>query len=59
MGQDEEEGQDWRSVSTRALSPRELEEALERAREPGRGRRAADPSDIPGAGWRDILWRVF
>src|SRR5690242_4593055 len=24
-----------------------------------RGRRAATPSDIPAAGWKDILWRVY
>ncbi|HYF23757.1 MAG TPA: YihY/virulence factor BrkB family protein [Caulobacteraceae bacterium] len=33
-------------------------EAFER-REPGRGRAAEKPSDIPARGWRDILWRVL
>ncbi|MFN4296641.1 MAG: YihY/virulence factor BrkB family protein [Brevundimonas sp.] len=28
------------------------------AREPGRGRLAAHPGRIPGAGWFDILWRT-
>ena len=32
---------------------------LARAREPGRGRQADTPEDIPPRGWRDILWRVF
>jgi membrane protein len=32
---------------------------LARAREPGRGRQADTPEDIPPQGWRDILWRVF
>jgi membrane protein len=32
---------------------------LARAREPGRGRQADTPKDIPPQGWRDILWRVF
>jgi membrane protein len=27
--------------------------------EPGRGRRAATPSNIPLEGWKDILWRVW
>ena len=59
MVRDEDEGQDWRSVSTRALNPQELAEARQRTHEPGRGRGATDPVDIPKAGWRDILWRVF
>ncbi len=29
-----------------------------RANEPGRGREADQPYQIPAAGWRDILWRV-
>lgn len=29
------------------------------ATEPGRGRSATKPSDIPARGWKDILWRVF
>ena len=32
---------------------------LARAREPGRGREADTPGQIPPRGWRDILWRVF
>jgi membrane protein len=32
---------------------------LARAREPGRGREANTPEQIPPRGWRDILWRVF
>ena len=30
-----------------------------RAREPGRGRQANTPEEIPPRGWRDVLWRVF
>ena len=30
-----------------------------RAAEAGRGRRARFPWDIPIAGWKDILWRVY
>jgi membrane protein len=29
------------------------------AREPGRGRTAAEPQDIPPRGWWDIAWRVY
>ena len=32
---------------------------LRRAKEPGRGRRATAPWQIPWAGWKDILWRVY
>ncbi len=32
---------------------------LTRAGEPGRGREAIAPTDIPARGWKDILWRVF
>lgn len=53
-----------------AFSPEPSESTPEEARaehqvdalarkEPGRGREAARPSDIPGRGWRDILWRVL
>jgi membrane protein len=30
-----------------------------RAAEPGRGRRARSPLEIPWAGWKDILWRTY
>lgn len=29
------------------------------ARQPGRGREADRPTDIPARGWMDILWRVY
>ena len=31
----------------------------ERAREPGRGRDADAPAEIPARGWRDVLWRLW
>ena len=37
--------------------PREVQH--ERAREPGRGRQATAPWQIPWAGWKDILWRTY
>jgi membrane protein len=55
VGQD----QDWRSVAERAEAEAPLQVALARAAEPGRGRDAARPEDIPARGWRDILWRVL
>jgi membrane protein len=32
---------------------------VHRAKEPGRGRHATAPTQIPWAGWKDILWRVY
>ena len=32
---------------------------IERASDPGRGREATRPSEIPARGWRDILWRTW
>lgn len=29
------------------------------ASEPGRGRQAETPTEIPAAGWKDILWRTY
>ena len=39
-----------------ATSP---DEAAAEAREPGRGRLADSPGEIPQRGWKDILWRVW
>jgi len=30
-----------------------------RDKAPGRGREAQSPSEIPAAGWKDVLWRVY
>ena len=30
-----------------------------RARQPGRGRRAESPAEIPATGWKDTMWRVW
>jgi membrane protein len=32
---------------------------LARAKEPGRGRQAASPTEIPWRGWSDIVWRTM
>lgn len=53
-----DEGLDWRAeVGARSNSGRSID--LARAREPGRGRQANTPEQIPPRGWGDILWRVF
>jgi membrane protein len=53
------EGDDWRSHVGDACDQASLSTDLARAREPGRGREAISPKDIPARGWRDILWRVL
>ena len=53
-----EKGNAWRAqVGKRVDSCRSTD--LERAREPGRGREAETPGQIPALGWQDILWRVL
>jgi membrane protein len=53
-----DKGHDWRAeVGARSNSGRSID--LARAREPGRGREANTPEEIPPRGWRDILWRVL
>ena len=59
MVEQEPEGEDWRSVSTRAHDHLSLSLAQHRAYEPNRGRTASRPTQIPARGWKDILWRVF
>jgi membrane protein len=39
-------------------SPRP-KQSLDRGIAPGRGREAQSPSEIPAAGWKDVLWRVY
>ena len=48
---------DWRVRVGGAIDPASADMA--RAREPGRGREANAPGEIPPRGWADILWRVF
>ncbi|HVC31537.1 MAG TPA: hypothetical protein VND24_10145, partial [Steroidobacteraceae bacterium] len=43
----------------RTPDPHPSPEAEAERREPGRGRGAHTPSEIPKAGWRDILLRVW
>jgi membrane protein len=53
-----ESGEDWRS-RIGEVEPREVSDDQIRARQPGRGREATTPQDIPALGWNDIFWRVF
>src|SRR3954470_5088786 len=59
MADEEAPGQDWSSVETRAADHVALRTARQRAAEPGRGRGAKSPEEIPGRGWVDIIWRVI
>ena len=52
-----DKGQDWRTDV--GSSPAGRSADLARAREPGRGREANTPEQIPPRGWKDILWRVL
>ena len=55
----------WLAAAAVALWPARvygvggLREAWFRAREPGRGRLARSPAQIPARGWGDILWRTW
>ena len=50
--------EDWRSRLEAKAEIGTTQADLTRAREPGRGRGAVAPTDIPSRGWFDILWRV-
>ena len=52
-----ERSDDWRMCVGETGDPSSAD--LTRAREPGRGREANTPREIPPRGWADILWRVF
>ena len=49
-----EHGEDWRSKLAEEASPGVLPDDLARAHEPGRGREATTPKQIPARGWKDI-----
>ena len=52
------EPEDWRTKLERRDAAGPSVHDLARADEPGRGREAALPIDLPSAGWRDIAWRL-
>jgi membrane protein len=53
-----EQGEDWRAKVGERTSHGPSTD-LVRSREPGRGREANTPEQIPLRGWSDILWRVL
>ncbi|MBA3916747.1 MAG: YihY/virulence factor BrkB family protein, partial [Acidobacteriales bacterium] len=55
---EDEKGDDWRAEVGERSDPG-FSADLARAREPGRGRDANTPEQIPPRGWSDILLRVF
>ncbi|WP_237476732.1 YihY/virulence factor BrkB family protein [Lichenibacterium dinghuense] len=55
----EEQAEDWRAQVGEEPGAPGSSTDLARAREPGRGREADSPKDIPARGWKDILVRVF
>lgn len=56
---DTKKASDWRTKIDAKDAARPDSEDYKRSREPGRGREAAQPLDIPAVGWRDIAWRVI
>jgi membrane protein len=58
MAKDEDRGADWRATVGEP-EPAATSVDAARAREPGRGREAMTPEEIPARGWRDIFWRVI
>jgi membrane protein len=48
-----------RAPPRRVLVPPEALPAFYEATEPGRGRRAEAPPQIPPPGWKDVLWRTW
>ena len=55
---DKEQGEAWRSTSESGVMPRSPSIWRE-PHEPGRGREADRPGEIPPPGWNDIIWRVI
>ena len=53
----DDKGDDWRAEVGQENFGTTVD--LTRAREPGRGREADTPEQIPALGWRDVFWRVF
>jgi membrane protein len=54
-----EKGDDWRAHVGERSDPGPPGVDRARAREPGRGREAETPEEIPARGWKDIFWRVL
>ena len=57
--EDKAKAQDWRSTIDKKDEADPTLRDYQRSTEPGRGRKAEQPLDIPTLGWRDIVWRVI
>ena len=55
---DAEQGEDWRAHVGEEPETAGIATDRDRAREPGRGREADAPEEIPARGWRDVLIRI-
>jgi membrane protein len=53
-----DDGADWRTELERGADEAPCRVDLLRARQPGRGRDATTPVDIPAVGWKDVAWRM-
>jgi membrane protein len=53
------EGEGTARIGGRSSAKEPAELQVRRAAQPGRGRAATRPSQIPWRGWRDILWRAY
>lgn len=53
-----DDGADWRTELERTAEEAPCRVDLLRARQPGRGRDATSPVDIPAEGWKDVAWRM-
>ncbi|HTK34852.1 MAG TPA: YihY/virulence factor BrkB family protein [Caulobacteraceae bacterium] len=49
----------WSQLTGIAPETPETEVSAAEADQPGRGRDARAPSEIPAAGWKDVLWRTW
>ena len=58
MATEADQGEDWRAQVGERIDPGHAAD-IERAREPGRGRDAETPEQIPARGWQDIISRVL
>jgi membrane protein len=53
------DGEDWRAELNKHADLKPDSDDHSRAMEPGRGRHANSPAEIPARGWKDILYRAF
>lgn len=59
MAGTETDKQDWLTRTEREADAPAQQTDFDRARQPGHGREADTPAEIPALGWRDIASRVF